>query len=148
MYAFRRLLEAVEAYGLFKRNKVSVEEEVWAIILCLAGLSLRAITERYGLVEASREAVRLWVHRLESLVYYGLPKPRRLVAVDETKTKLNGEWLYMWAAIDVDAKEILAIYASWQRPGLNAYIFLKKALKACSNKPQYWWMAAYGIHGL
>jgi len=93
------------------------------------------MTERYGLVKASREAVRLWVHKLESLTYHGPPKPRRLVAVDETETKLNGEWLYLWAAINVDKKEILAIYASWQRSSLNAYIFLKKVLKACSNKP-------------
>jgi len=34
------------------------------------------------------------------------------LAIDETKTKLNGEWLYLWAAIEVDTKEILAIYAS------------------------------------
>jgi transposase-like protein len=33
------------------------------------------------------------------------------VALDETKTKLNGERLYLWAAIDVDAKkEASAIY--------------------------------------
>ena len=128
-------MEAVKVNGLFKRNKVSVEEKVWAIIFYLAGLSLRAMTERYGLVKASREAVRLWVHKLESLTYHGPPKPRRLIAIDETKTKLNGEWLYIWAAIDVDTKEILAIYASWQRSSLNAYIFIRKVLKACLNKP-------------
>jgi hypothetical protein len=55
MYAFRKLLEAVKANKLFKRNKVSVEEKAWAIILYLAGLSLRAMTERYGLIKASRE---------------------------------------------------------------------------------------------
>jgi hypothetical protein len=31
-------LEAIKFYGLFKRNKVSVEEEVWAVIFYLAGL--------------------------------------------------------------------------------------------------------------
>jgi transposase-like protein len=93
------------------------------------------MTGRCGLVKASREAVRLWVHKLESLTYYGLPRPRRLVAVDEAKAKLNGERLYLWAAIDVDTKEVLAIYASWQRSGLNAYIFVRKVLRACLNKP-------------
>jgi transposase-like protein len=128
-------LEAVKGAGLFKRNKVSLEVKVRAIILYLAGLSTRGMTERYGLIKASREAVRLWVHKLESLAYHGPPRPRRLVAIDETKAKLNGEWLYLWAAMDVDAKEILAIYASWQRSGLNAYIFLRMALRACANKP-------------
>ncbi|MBS7634072.1 hypothetical protein KEJ34_01020 [Candidatus Bathyarchaeota archaeon] len=27
-------------------------------------------------------------------------KPRRMVAVDETKIKANGEWRYVWAAIE------------------------------------------------
>jgi transposase-like protein len=39
------------------------------------------------------------------------------------------------ATIDVDTKEILAIYVSWQRSNLNAYIFLRKVLKVYSNKP-------------
>ena len=90
--AFRKLLEAVEV-------------KAWAIILYLAGLSTRAMTKCYGFVKASREAVRLWVHKLESLAYHGPPKPRRLVTIDETKVKLNGEWLYLWAAIDADKKE-------------------------------------------
>jgi hypothetical protein len=51
------------------------------------------MTERYGLVKASREAVRLWVHKLESLAYHGPPKPRRLVAIDETKAKLEPQYL-------------------------------------------------------
>jgi hypothetical protein len=42
------------------------------MILYLAGLSTRAMTECYGLIKASREAVRLWVHKLESLAYHGL----------------------------------------------------------------------------
>ncbi|MEM2902489.1 MAG: hypothetical protein QXO32_07170 [Candidatus Bathyarchaeia archaeon] len=92
MYAFRRFFEA-GVDGLFKRNEVSLEEKVLTILLYLAGLSLRGINERYGLIKASKEAVRLWVHKIESLAYYGLPKPRRLIAIDETEAKLNGEWL-------------------------------------------------------
>jgi transposase-like protein len=75
------------------------------------------------------------IHKLESLTYHGPPKPRRLIAIDETKTKLNGEWLYIWAAIDMDTKEILAEIS------LNAYIFLQRILKVYSIK-------AYDIHGL
>jgi hypothetical protein len=61
MYAFRKLLETIKANKLFKRNKVSIEEKVWTIIFYLTGLSLRAMTERYGLVKAGKEAVRLCV---------------------------------------------------------------------------------------
>lgn len=120
---------------IFKRNKVRLEEKVYACILFLAGLSTRCMTERYGLIEASREAVRVWVHKLEGLVYHGPPRRRFMVAVDETKTKLNGVWLYLWAAIDIESREVLAVYASYQRSSLNAYIFLTMMLDGCLNKP-------------
>jgi len=81
-------LEAVKGAGLFKRNKVSLEVKVRAMVLYLAGLSTRGMTERYGLIRAGGGAVRLWVHKLESLAYHGPPRPRRLVAIDETKAKL------------------------------------------------------------
>ncbi|MEM2695883.1 MAG: DDE-type integrase/transposase/recombinase, partial [Thermoproteota archaeon] len=62
-------------------------------------------------------------------------KPRRMVAVDETKIKANGEWCYVWAAIDVDTRELLAVWVSWQRNILHAEAFLRKVLEACANKP-------------
>ncbi|MGQ9469239.1 MAG: DDE-type integrase/transposase/recombinase [Nitrososphaerales archaeon] len=101
----------------------------------LYGLSTRGMTERYGLIEASREAVRLWVHKLEGLLYHRPPKRRFMVAVDGTKTKLNGVWLYLWAAIDIESREILAVYASYQRSSLNAYVFLTMVMDRCLNKP-------------
>jgi len=52
--------------------------------------------------------VRLWYNALKD----ALPRPerrhRRLIAVDETKSKLGGEQIYIWAARDVETKEILA----------------------------------------
>jgi len=35
-------------------------------------------------------------------------------AVDEAKIKADGEWRYVWAAIDVDTHGLLAIWFSWQ----------------------------------
>jgi putative transposase len=40
---------------------------------------------------------------------------RRAIAVDETKLKVNGDHLFVWAAIDVDSREVLAVDVSWQR---------------------------------
>jgi len=31
------------------------------------------------------------------------------------KIKADGEWCYVWAAIDVDTRELLAVDVSWQR---------------------------------
>ena len=63
------------------------------------------------------------------------PKVRRNVAVDETKLKVNGQYLFVWAAIDVDSREVLAADASWQRSTINAEHILKKALRPRLNKP-------------
>jgi transposase-like protein len=37
---------------------------------------------------------------------------RWMVAVDETKIKADREWCYVWAAIDVDTRELLAVWVS------------------------------------
>ncbi|MEM3032153.1 MAG: hypothetical protein QW756_01055 [Nitrososphaerota archaeon] len=74
----------------------------------VAGLSLRDVSERYGLTHASGESVRRWVHRLRSL-FKPERKARRLVAVDETVERRFGDRAYLWSAIDVDTGEITAV---------------------------------------
>jgi putative transposase len=44
-------------------------------------------------------------------------------------------YVYVWSAVDVDSRELLALEASYGRSSLNALTFLKKALKMCTNKP-------------
>jgi putative transposase len=60
---------------------------------------------------------------------------RRLVAVDETVLKVNGQICYLWAAIDVDTDEVLAVYASRGRGIPSAIKFLRKVLDSCVGKP-------------
>jgi putative transposase len=60
---------------------------------------------------------------------------RRSVAIDETKQKVNGRQLFVWSAIDVDTKELLATYASYQRSSIAALIFVRRVLDTCVNKP-------------
>ena len=63
------------------------------------------------------------------------PEVGRAIAVDETKLKVNVQHLFVWAAIDVDSREVLAVDASWQHSIMNAEHILKKALRSCLNKP-------------
>jgi putative transposase len=49
--------------------------------------------------------------------------------------RLSYVYVYVWSAVDVDSKELLALEASYGRSSLNALAFLKKALKMCTNKP-------------
>jgi transposase-like protein len=53
----------------------------------------------------------MWIHRFSSL-FRPFRRVRRLVAVDEAVLKVSGQTCYLWAEIDVDAKEVLAVYAS------------------------------------
>jgi putative transposase len=50
-------------------------------------------------------------------------------SIDETKLYIKKTWVYVWSAIDVDSKELLALEVSYGRSCLNAFLFLKKVLK-------------------
>jgi len=101
----------------------------------MAGLSYRGMTERTGLIPASHVTVYYWVQKLRGLIHLCKPRVGRAVAVDEMMLKVKGQHLFVWAAIDVDFKEALAVDASWQRPIMNAEHILKEALRSCLNKP-------------
>ena len=83
---------------------------------------------------------------------------RRCIAVDETKVKIErrGEpiYLFLWAARDVDTKEVLTFRASLTRSSLDAEIFLKQVLEYCENKPLFlvdkgpWYREAFERLGL
>lgn len=135
--AFEWLLKAVKKAGIFKRNKVSVKCKVKACLMYMSGLSHRGMTVASSLISASHVAVYYWVQKLNDLVQncFSKVRVRRALAVDETKLKVNGEQPLVWAAIDVDSREVLAVDASWQRSILNAEHVLKKALRLCRNKP-------------
>jgi putative transposase len=96
---------------LFRSHRYSPHEKLYSVVLFIAGLSLRDLSERLCLTGASRESVRICVHRFSSL-FKPSKRARRLVAVDETVLKVNGQTCYLWAAIDVDTGEILALHTS------------------------------------
>jgi len=68
-----------------------------SVLVFIAGLSLRWISERLSITHASRESVRVWKDRFSKL-YSPSKSVRRLVAVDETVIKVNGYRYYLWAA--------------------------------------------------
>jgi len=123
--SIRWLLKALQNGGLFRRNRFLLLVKVRATLLYMAGLSYRDITYVLRFVPCSHEAVRLWVKKLERVTVNVEAEPRRMVAVDETKA--DGEWRIVWAAIDVDTREPLAVWVSWQRNMMHAEAFLRSA---------------------
>ena len=68
--------------------------------------------------------VRIYYHRLKKVLKPPKKKKRRLIAIDETKNlRKEKRLIFVWAAIDVDTKERLAIWASEGRGSFEAYVF-------------------------
>jgi transposase-like protein len=57
--------------------------------------------------------------------------------VDEAAERANGREVCAWAAMDVDARELPAIKASWSRSSMDTLLFLSRVLEACKNKPVF-----------
>jgi transposase-like protein len=88
-----------------------------------------------GLEPISRSTVHDLARKVSTVSVAREPRYRRCIAVDETKLSVKGVHVYIWSAVDVDSKELLALEASYGRSSLNALAFLKKALRMCTNKP-------------
>ena len=98
-------------YECWERERTATPVRVFAVRLHATGCSLRetqGILRLFG-VERSHQAIFQWVHRIsDSVSDPPRAKPSR-VAVDETAIKINGEWSWLYAAIDLDTKLILDV---------------------------------------
>jgi putative transposase len=88
-----------------------------------------------GLEPISKSAVHYLSKKVSKIRVAKEPRYGRCIAVDETKLRVKKSYVYIWSAVDVDSKELLALEASYGRSSLNALAFLKKALRMCTNKP-------------
>ncbi|AIG98463.1 Transposase [Archaeoglobus fulgidus DSM 8774] len=153
--ALRQLVDYIKSTKVFRRNKKDVELKILAALLYFFGLSLRKTSDFLSLFEEiSHESVRIYYHRLKEVIKPPRKKPRRLIAIDETKLKLENTQIFVWTAIDVDSEECLAIWASEGRSSFHAYVFLREVLKYCENKPKvvvdrgFWYLWALKRLGL
>jgi putative transposase len=135
MNPYNTLLKAVLDARIFRRNKRPLESKILASLLYMSGLSYRAMTCQTRVIEASHVSVFRWVHALRGIVPHPPRRERKVVAIDETKLKINGRHVFVWAAIDVDTRELLAVYASYYRSSINTIIFVKKVLDTCVGTP-------------
>lgn len=51
---------------------------------------------------------RDYYHRLKSVIQPPQKKKRRLIAVDETKLKVEEVQVFVWVAVDVDTREVFS----------------------------------------
>ncbi|MDG6907155.1 MAG: IS6 family transposase [Nitrososphaerota archaeon] len=118
-----------------KKNRISPDDKLLAPLLYHPGLSYRHVST--AMKDAfTNESVRLWYRKIGQ----NLPHPdrirRHLVAVDETKLKIQGKQVFVWSAIDVEGYEVLGLKISVTRGELDAILFLKDILRYCvENRP-------------
>ncbi|MDH5021448.1 IS6 family transposase [Halobacterium rubrum] len=95
----------------WENERTATPVRAFAVRLHQTGCSLRETTTilaELG-VQRSHGAVWNWVHRLaDSGRDPPTASPSR-VAVDETAVKINGEWSWLYAAIDIETKLILDV---------------------------------------
>ena len=114
-------MKALETKNIFDRERKEMETRALAIVLYHMGLSLRDCEEVLSSREqVSHEAIRQWYHRAAGL--FSLETCERdALAIDETKMRIDGEWRIVWAAIDVERWDILAVWVTQGRSSLEAY---------------------------
>ena len=116
---------------VFKRNKIPLEIKAYAIACYAIISSCRKCAKKLAFIcKVSKSSVNYWVRKFANALRFAKQcKEFRRIAVDETEVKLNGKIIYVYAAVDVDTKEILAIEAYANRNTLNSLRFLRKVLK-------------------
>jgi transposase-like protein len=130
------LEKVLEAKNIFERKRKKTSSRALGILLYHLGVSLRNCHEVVSSFEpVSHEAVRLWYHKAEGL-FYVEKAFRRIIAIDETKIKINGKWYILWAAIDVDTWEVLGVWITQGRASIEAYSFIRHVLTKCENNPK------------
>jgi len=126
-----RMVEKAREQEVFSREDTPLRRRVLAAFLHHAGLSYRRIEP---FVDRSHEAIRQWFHRLKHLFTPDCQE-REEVAVDETKIEVDGEEVYVWAAVDCETLEVLHVDVSPGRSSLGVLLFLNDVLKHCRGRP-------------
>ncbi len=95
----------------WEQERTATPVRAFTVRLHATGCSLRETQEILRLcgVQRSHQAIFQWVHRVADSVPDPPEAQPKQVAVDETAVKINGEWSWLYAAIDLDTKLILGV---------------------------------------
>ncbi|WP_436927566.1 IS6 family transposase [Halosimplex amylolyticum] len=99
----------VDSQDVWENERTPTPVRCFGVRLHSMGLSVRDTSGVFGLlgVERSHGAIWQWTHRLaDSDQDPLLAKPAR-VAFDEAADKIDGEWQWLYAAVDLDSLNLL-----------------------------------------
>jgi transposase-like protein len=94
--------KVLEAKNIFERERKCMKTRALGVILYHFGVSLRNTSLVISCFEpASHEAVRDWYLRAAK-IFQVRKAERKMIAIDETKIKINGKRCILWAAVDTE----------------------------------------------
>lgn len=128
------------AKKVFLRNRKSIEGKVLACYIYQQGPSYRQVEhllEDLELVEVAHSAVWYRNHGVGARIEEDIVerKKRRCLVVDDTEVRTQSGWIYIFAAIDPENREIVHLEASKYRESIDVLRFLKRSLCYCECKP-------------
>jgi transposase-like protein len=109
--------------GCFRHNKKVREVKVLAVLEYMFHGSCRRVSKVLSLAlePISKSTVHDLARKVSEIRVAKEPRHRRCIAVDEPNLSVKGVHVYVWSAVDMDYKELLAMEASYGRSNLNAH---------------------------
>ncbi|KXB02412.1 hypothetical protein AKJ45_03525, partial [candidate division MSBL1 archaeon SCGC-AAA261F19] len=134
---------ALESFNdkFFERDRTPPEIRAFGAYLYVSlDSSYRKVSGLLGdlSIRVSHVAVWSWVQRIGERMGDGAfhRKERRVLVADETKIKAENGWIYVFAAMDPENREIVGFHVSEHRESIDVLVFLRKCLKHCKNGPK------------
>ena len=121
------LLDLVSS--VFKRNKKDKYLKALSILLYIFHGSFRKVRKELSILfePISKSTIHKLVKKFLEIIKISIkPKKRKRIAIDETVIKLKGRKCFVWAAFDLENREIVEMDVSLGRSELDAYLFYLK----------------------
>lgn len=116
---------------IFQRERTPTKKRALAIALYEGGLSYEKAGQAVGV---SRQAVKDWFAKAASYFRSLQRRRRKRIAVDEKQIHMPYGDAYIWAAVDIDTEETIALMVSQGRSCLEALAFLEKVKRKCAGR--------------
>ncbi len=131
-----KVKEIVKELKLFERNKIPLEIKILGIAIYIQTSSVRKTAKILSEFHSvSKSAVHKWIKKFEERLPISTErKPRKIIAIDETIVKANGEKYYIYAAIDIEKNELILMRVYPSRNYLTTKLFIAEVLKYCKPK--------------
>lgn len=137
---FEQLVNLCTSLNIFVRQRaIPIRDKIEYCLQMFAGTPQGSVVKVLKVkgVSITKQAVSKWMIKWQEVnewIESTPKKARKVIAIDETKIKINGKIAFLCAAIDVENRELIAIEVSWLRNGAHAMWFIKDVLAKCKNK--------------